>query len=75
MVDRLLFLEVDVEEFLFVSIPEEVAEPLDKHPEFPGGLDFFFVFHSFFLLSGYSFRVLSLRIISGVTVCLWSNIA
>ncbi len=44
-----ILLEVDPDEIIFITIPEELVEFLDKVQHFPSRLDFFFIFHVFLL--------------------------
>ena len=57
--ELILFLfKIDIEEALFISIPEEVTEFVDEGPDFQGNLNFLLIFHSF-LLSLLPFEVLN----------------
>jgi hypothetical protein len=51
-----LFLEVDVGEVLFIPLQKEIVESVDQNPDFPGSLNFLFIFH-FFSLSLLPFEV------------------
>jgi hypothetical protein len=50
----IFLLEIDLEEALFIPIPEEIVEFLDEIIDFPSDLDFPLIFH-FFLLYQLSF--------------------
>src|SRR5512139_1488645 len=40
-----ILLEIDFDEVIFIAIPEELIEFLDKVQQFPSRLDFLFIFH------------------------------
>ena len=67
-----MFVWIDIGEVLFISLPEEIIESVDKNPDFPRSLNFLIRFQFLIMLQGVFQERRAVNKIDGVHLQRWT---